>query len=385
VAAPTTRSELIALVAPRLEEVVRRAARRAREEIPAYADVPEDDLREGIARDLSLAMTALVEERALTDEDRAAMSVIGDTRAQQGLPIEGMIRVYRITVDEVFATLWEAADSGLIDVGDVLTLTREAWRYAGPMMEGAVGAYRRRELELAVADSQRRTALVHSLLLSPRGAPPGLVSSAGLDPAGRYLAFRARRDTADEKTLLLDIQLPGVVDGALAAPYEGDVIGLATERPVTAPGADTVIGVGPAGGLDELPRSFALASRALETAAAFGRAGVVELRDVAFEAMARSEAVLGDELVARHLEPLAPDTASGREIVDTLRSFLEHELNAERAADELDVHPNTVRNRLRRFEELTGASLRSVEDLSEIRLALLRAQMIPKTRVSEKR
>src|SRR5262249_55740976 len=111
------------------------------------------------------------------------------------------------------------------------------------------------------------------------------------------------------------------------------------------------------------------ASRVVETASAFGHTGVLGLEAVGFEAIARSEGVIGDALVARYLAPL------DAEIVETLRALFAHELSAERTAEALQVHPHTVRNRLRRFEELTGASLRSVEQISEIRLALLRTSV----------
>jgi DNA-binding PucR family transcriptional regulator len=39
------------------------------------------------------------------------------------------------------------------------------------------------------------------------------------------------------------------------------------------------------------------------------------------------------------------------------------------------LHVNTVRYRLRRFEELTGTSLRRVEDLVQIWWALRRARL----------
>lgn len=366
---------MIAVVAPRLDEVVARAARRALLEIPEYADVTATELREGIARDLGLAMVALVEQRELTDADRAAMSLIGDTRAAQGLPIEGMLRVYRITIDEVFGVLWEAAETGDLDAADVLLLTREAWHYAGPMMEGAVGAYRKRELDLAVADSQRRTSLVHSLLLSTGGAAPELLTSVGLDPSAAFVAFRARSAGGDTRPLLSGLQLPGVLEHGLVAPYAGDVIGLAARRPTTPTGPGVVIGVGPAGRLDDLPRSFGVASRVVDTATAFGRGGVLGIEALAMEAVARSEGALGDALITRYIVPLAPSTTAGAEIIQTVRAFLDCELSAERAAEGLRVHPNTVRNRLRRFEELTEASLRSVPELTEIRLALLRASL----------
>lgn len=364
---------LVALLADEMAGVVDRAARRALADIPEYAArLSAEDLAEGIARDLGLAMAALTEGRPFTAEDRSVTTLIGDSRARQGLPVEGMVRVYRITVDEVFAVIAGAAQDGRVAPDAALALMRSAWSYAGPMIEGAVGAYRERELELAVADSRRRTELVISLLLSDRGASAGLVSAVGLDPSGTYVAFRAR-GAGDERALLRALETPGVLDRGLVAPYEGDVIGLAAARPVTATDAGVAIGVGPAGRLDDLPRSFVVASRVVDTAWAFGHRGVLTIEDLALESVVRSEHLLGDVLLGRYVAPLDPASAAGAEVLQTVAAFLDADLSAEDAAQALGVHPNTVRNRLRRFEQATGASLRSVRDLAEIRLALLRA------------
>lgn len=363
---------LVAVLAAHAEEVVANTARRALREVPEYAGrVTEEELREGIGRDLALGMRALIEGRELTDDDRSAMGLIGDTRAQQGLPMEGMVRVYRIAVDETFRVIVEAGLNGEIAAGDALALIRSTWHYAGPMIEGAVGAYRRREIELAVADSQRRTELLLSLLLSPRGAPPGVAQVVGLDPSRPYLAFRARARRDDERSLLLDLQLPGVLEGGLVAPYQGDVVGIAAARPTSATGADVTIGLGPLGLLDELPRSFAVASRVLETAVSHDRRGVLDLGDVTLEAIAQSEGVVGEALVERFVAPFAAEDV----VLRTVAAFLEHDLSAEVAAETLDVHANTVRNRLRRFEQVTGSSLRSTRDLAAVRIALLRRSL----------
>ncbi len=365
-------AQTIALVAPRIGDVIERATRRAMVEVPGYSDLEYDEIAEGIARDLALATAAVVEGRTLNDSDRESMSIIGQTRAQQGMPVEGMLQVYWITVDEVFSELGRAVEEGQATGDDVFAVAIEAWRHIGPMIQVAVQAYQSEQLELAVVDSQRLSALVHSLLHNATEHSADALSKLGLDPSADYSAFRARSYDADSRRLLLDLKLPGAIEGGLAAPHEGDVIGLTVGRPALPPGDASVLTLGPPGRLHELPHSYSVASRLLDTAAAHNRTGVFGVDDLAFEALARSDNVLGEALVQRFITPLEPDTEAGREIIRTLRSMIENDLSAERAAKELFVHPNTVRNRLRRFEELTGTSLRSVSDYAELHLALLR-------------
>lgn len=367
---------MLTAVGPRIGELVDRAVARAKEALSAYEEITEDELRGGILADLERAIAALVDGRPLSPEDRAGMGQIGDARARQGIPLEQMLQVYRFTIDEIFNELWRATEDGTLDHAQAVALTRQMWQYADPMMDVAVQAYRARELQQAIADSQGRTALVHSLLLSPGGtAAVDSVLGAHLDPNGSYVAIRARCASGDVRQLLLELQTPGVLEGAAVAPHEGDVIGYALRRPAFTPPEGIVIGVGPAGHLSGLPHSLAVATRVVETAAAFGLGGVRSLDQVALEAVSRSEDVLGDHLVARYVAPCEPATAVGRELLGTIRAVLASDLSVEQASAALFVHANTVRNRVRRYEQLTGTSLRSVDDLVHIRLALLRAEL----------
>ncbi|MBJ7473248.1 MAG: hypothetical protein JHD16_18215, partial [Solirubrobacteraceae bacterium] len=233
---PIDLQALFATLGPRIEELVDRAVARSKDTLGAYTDISEDDIRDGILADLGRATEALLEGRPLTDEDRAGMGRIGDTRARQGVPMEQMLQVYRYTIDEVFNELWQAAEDGVIAHEQTVALTRQIWRYADPTMDFAIEAYRARELQQAVADTQGRTALIHSLLLSPPGAAQvDPVLGAHLNPNGAYVAIRARCESGDVRQLLLDLQQPGVLEGAAVAPHEGDVIGYALRRPTVQP------------------------------------------------------------------------------------------------------------------------------------------------------
>lgn len=373
---PAEIKDFLDVVGPRVGDLIDRVVDRTKTSLPAYRDVSADDVRDGIARDLQLGIAALIEERPLTDDDRSGLSIIGETRAVQGVPLEQMLQVYRYTVDEVFQELWAATEDGQIDHAQTVLLTRQIWRYADPMIDMAIQAYRAKELEQAVADTQGRTALVHRLLMSPPGgAPIDPVLGAHLDPNATYVAIRARSEDGDVRQLLLDLQQPGALDGAAVAPYEGDVIGYARRRPALPLPDGVILGVGPSGPLTGLPHSFAIATRVVETALAFGIDGVRSIDQLALQAVARSEDVLGTHLVARYVDPCEPTTTAGEELLDTVRALLRHDLAIDQAAAALWVHPNTVRNRMRRYEQLTGSSLRSVDDLVAIRLALLRTEL----------
>lgn len=363
---------LAATLAPRIAGVVDRAVARARSELARYAEIPAEELRDGILADLGRAMAALLEERPLTDQERQGMGSIGDARAREGIPLESMLQVYRFTIDEIFGELWQAAEDGALTHAEVVALTREIWRYADPAMDLAVQAYRERELAQAIAHSQGRTAIVHALLLGPTDATTALELAArsGITADAEHVAFRARHLGGDQHALLLDLQTPGVLEQGLVAPHEGDVIGIARRKPAVGL-PSVIIGVGPSVPLDQLQSSLSVAGRVVEAATRHARPGIHTIDDVALEAIVGREPLIAARLQARFVKPCQPGTPRGEELLATIEQLLAADLSVEGASEQLFVHANTVRNRLRRFEQLTGADLRRVDDVIGVRLALL--------------
>jgi len=64
------------------------------------------------------------------------------------------------------------------------------------------------------------------------------------------------------------------------------------------------------------------------------------------------------------------DAAHAGDLLLSVRTWLERDRNTESAAKALNIHPNTLLYRVRRFEEISGRSLSSTETLTEIWLAL---------------
>jgi DNA-binding PucR family transcriptional regulator len=102
---------------------------------------------------------------------------------------------------------------------------------------------------------------------------------------------------------------------------------------------------------------------------------VFALADLSIRPAILADEALGDAFAARYLGPLAGLGRLGAELDRTLREFLAQGMRVEETARELHVHPNTLRHRLRRFEEAAGANLRDPRVLVELWWALERRQL----------
>lgn len=141
----------------------------------------------------------------------------------------------------------------------------------------------------------------------------------------------------------------------------GDVEGEEEEGAGAGNGGALVV-VSPAVPLDDLRAAYGLCVRALDLDAGaapgpYGRHGVYELTELAAEIALADQPLLGAWLSARLLANLDPRDDFHRQIAFTALTFLDHGRRLDRTAATLFTHPNTVRYRLARLQQLTGESL----------------------------
>ena len=74
---------------------------------------------------------------------------------------------------------------------------------------------------------------------------------------------------------------------------------------------------------------------------------------------------------------LAYDAVHEGGLVPSVRVWLEHDRQTDRAARALHIHPNTLLYRIRRFEQISGRSLASTESLAEVWLAMRTTAAVP--------
>ena len=366
-------ASLVAEIETELDGLVARTGDRIREEIPEFRRVPVETLARAIRGNVTRALTALRDLRPPTEAELEQAAEIGRERAEQGLTVDAVLHAYRISISSVWSRFGEVARERGADVGSVLAFSETLWLWADAVMDIVAAAHREVELEQAREEQQRRDAFVLALLTGTLSAAELRRDSAthGLDADRDFIPFRARATGGAALPHRAAVALAG--DGGLVISLDRDLAGIAAHAPVGIAGA--ACGLGPPARLAEVAGSFAVASRALQTAVAFGQEGAFSLADLSIRPAILADEPLGDAFAARYLDPLDALGRMGAELDTTLRAWFDQEMRIDETARVLHVHPNTLRHRLRRFEEVTGTTLRDPRHLVELWWALERRRL----------
>ena len=276
------------------------------------------------------------------------------------LPEEDMVARAVVAVrDEgvLVGSIWAAIPDGPTP-GQVDTLLAAAPQVAKRL---------RAERDLADRGRRERTELVRTLLA---GGPAAAAIAEDHAMTGRWVAVSIRGPEAVRRALgPLTLHLSAVAPTALCAAHERGILAVLSADSAARILGDflrrfggrdgLVVGIGTPAEAGDLAESHAVADQVSEALRRRGHTGeVATLEDVYAD-------VLVDRLdgfLARHGDagPLARlrehDRVHQGGLVDAVRAFLDAG-EVSRAAELLTVHPNTVRNRLRRAREQCGVDV----------------------------
>jgi hypothetical protein len=331
-----------------------RAAIQAK--LPAYRSMPAERLDTEVGMQVERVLGSARRGSA----DVSDLAAVGEARAQQGVPVADMLRAWRIGIEVVISYAREAGRDLGIEDALMLEFVQSTLAWSDAAMVTTASAHHKTELALALSEEEHRSSFVRGVLFGslPSNEMRIQAEAYGLDPGREYVAVRAGAGVGHHKLE----QWPGVT-----AAIDGCVAGFLAEPPPR--DIDAVVGVGPPRLLEHLSQSYRSAARALATMEAFGLRGGYDIPALGLRAAVAMDAEVGQALRVRYLEPLNAG-GSGCELIATLRVYLACGMHVERTATRLFVHQNTVRYRLARFEQLTGASLRETQVLFELWWAL---------------
>jgi hypothetical protein len=346
-----------------------------RAEVDGLADLSPEAMAELVTAHLDRAIAAISERRQPTQRELTIAATTAVELARSGLAIETVLRARRVAIRRSCELLRVAAAAAELDPETQVECIYRMWEWAEAIQVADAEAHRTAELELNQTGDTERAWFVRALLqgtLSPSEVS-GRAPAYGLLPGSTYRAFRARpAGSAGPAKLSRALEATGADDPSdvLLVNIGGDLCGVLRNRPQLA--GEGVVGLGSETDLVRLDTSFALATRALEAAVAFDYEGVVTIEDLSLRPAVLAEEDLGERLVGRYLEPLAELGDFGITLETTVREYLAHGMRIEESAKALFVHPNTLRHRLDRFQQLTGADVRNTEDVIGMWWALQR-------------
>lgn len=328
---------------------------------------------------LEVAVGSLASRQRFTESGQYAWQ-LGRTRAAEGMPMLSVLRAYRIGA----SALWEGLVQAVLRDApahshQMFYAADDFWRYAERDTALMVEAHRQASAGIPADDGQRLLPVLRSLLRGHADLVDVSAASAALDLPldGRYAVVRLEGPAAQGRA---DAPVRSESDGIRLywSPY-GDgqaVVASLEDHPLAELAAAVDPGPGARGGispvvtgLSELRRARELAELALGTCRGDGDLALLGNRMPAGFVLSRPD--LAAELTADVFRRLAELDPTDRSLLlDTLEVWLDCQGSTDRASELLYCHRNTVLNRLRRLERLTGRRLDHPRDLVDLTLAL---------------
>jgi hypothetical protein len=352
---------------------------------PIYAELDlVEEMRGACRLNLERGIQVLADRVPDGDDPEDTSRQTGRVRARQGVPMESVLRGYRLGGRVMWEALLEASRVRFAGAYDEPLLDAAAfvWRVNDRSAAVLVEAYRMEELRLQSHDLSRRHAMLDALI-DGRGSDPSFLRTAGtvlgLPEDGPMLCVVAPMESGGEYPLRSPQEVMAaqdVVSSWFVRPR--DEVGLISlgSRPVkVALDALRPCVVGRAGvspvidGLAAIDAGYRLAQTAARTLTG---PGLAVLDDRLPEALLVDSPELLPRLVDTALGGLMGLPPGDRDtLLETLEELLACGGSPTHAATALFCHRNTVIYRMRRIEAATGRSIGNPRDRLLLTLGLM--------------
>lgn len=369
-------------------------AERLIREIDAYHDgsvVTKNEVAASCEANLTFVFHSLAGH---TDSDVSVAEHTGTARALAGVPLPALMTAYRIG----FRFMWEetlaAARAAGIPTESILEVTAKVFIAQDTFTQAMANAYRQ-QLTLQILErEEERSALVEALLSQRITDKHSLWEAADLlrlPTTGPYVVVAAELPaigklglpTIENKLSARDIRsawrlLPALHAGIVHLRGLATTDSLEVLVEVLGQAATARVGISPPfNELSETGEALRFARLALigkptaeSLIAVFDDTPLAVAAVSAPEAMAKIKSSL-----LRRVDELPADERTV--LIDTFQAWLQAGGSANDTAAKIFCHPNTVRHRLRRIEELTDRSLSRPTDLAELCLAFEVERRLP--------
>lgn len=378
-------AEVAAAVRAELGEVAEATVQEIIVEVPSYAEEFTGHMGQVIGNAVQLALAGFLELATVRSGADAGTPIrpalegayeLGRGEARSGRSMDALLAAYRVGARVSWRHMSASAVRAGLTVEQLARFAELVFAYIDQLSASSVAGH---SDELATTGRVRERYLERlAALLVEGAAEPELVAMAeraGWHPPRTLTAVVLPEDEVHGALVSLD---PRTLRSTQDVPGEDDVVVLlvpdvegrwraALLRSLE--GGHAV--VGPARPWTAAAESFARACRAVNLGLVADGPGPLDTDERLPELVLRADAGALHDLRARALAPLAELSPGTREkLVETLRSWLLHHGRREKVAEELFVHPQTVRYRMTQLRELYGKRLDDPRTVLQLTIAL---------------
>ncbi len=355
--------ESVAALADDVSLVVDRTLARAR---PGYDVVPRSAFEASARMNIDAVCDSLLAGYPIvTERDVEALAVRVDERIAQGIRVQDQMEGLRVSIGVLQERFTEIATARGVEATELLRSTQILWGLSDALTDTVTELFQRRRVSDALQDSHLRSAFLRELLT-------GQLSASAIDEQSKTfgldagVAYRAVKATPAQGVSLEVLRRrlearPTDVVGIDA----GSCIGVVS-RPIDSLGLEATVALGPRADLGDIARSFEVAGRVHDWMWRRGVRGRRAIEDIGWRLAVDRDDAVTSLLRQRYSAPLDELGEFGELIWQSVRAYLDADRHVARAAAALVVHQNTLRYRLARFADVTGADLNSGSTVLEV-------------------
>ncbi|MFI5609396.1 helix-turn-helix domain-containing protein [Amycolatopsis sp. NPDC051903] len=370
------------ILRPELASLATEIVDEIRATIPVYARLLDGpcgkSIRAGVEYAIKVFVEQLADPAASKEQSHQVHHRLGQNEMREGRSLDTVQSAYRVGARVSWRRIMgvgrrsglsspvvaQLADAMLAFMDELASVALDGYLEAKARTAGALEMWRRRLLDLVLQQPAAPAKAIGDLAQLTGWTVPETASPIAVQP---MTVAHLRRPVTLDPELLFELEgaqprivVPGAVDSA----------GLATLQAAL---PDHRLSLGPCVLLGRLGDSLRWARAAL-TLADRGRVTprrVLRAEDHLADLLVNSDAVLVDVLRSRLFAPLAGMTDKQQErLLETLRAWLDSQGNIVEIADRLQIHPQTVRYRMRQLQATLGDRLRDPAARFEMELVL---------------
>jgi hypothetical protein len=379
------RAEIPSLAEEIISEIQRVIPEYARSMEGPYGEV----FRAGVRRSLKTFIDIVADPSASREGRDAMCRLLGEFEAREGRTLDDLQAAYRIGCQVAWRRLAKVVLRARLSSQVMAALADAVFSYADELAAVSAEGYRNAQQHSGTARRQLRTRLLRMILTEPGISPAALgnlAKRAGwpLPETVTLVAVRPpanpsepgktwHADYAEDSLSRVDDDILSDLDGSrprLLIPGPVPEVRLAV---LAAMLRDCRMGIGLTVPLDLATDSLRWAERALSLAdsGVIGPGPVIRCEAHLVELWLLADQKLADQITRRQMRVLDHIPANEhRWLIDTFEPWLEGHQSVAQIADELGVHVQTVRYRIKQLKEIFGDRIEDADQRLAFELAL---------------